>query len=286
MIGKARIAALITLALFGGQAEARPTRVMSINQCTDQIVLMLLPPERIASVSWLSRDPSGSLMAAAARRVAVNRGTAEEVVRQRPDLVIAGSFTTPATRALLRRLRYPLVEVPEASSIDDIRTVTMTIARAVGQERRGRALLARMDRDLALLARNVGPAVRVAAWDGDGFGASPGSLYGWMLRSAGAVNVADLPPVSGHAAPDVELLLAARPALLVRASGGPDEPGLRANVAHHPIVHRYWDEGRTIRLPSAAYACGTPLIADAALKLRARLRAAAGAAQKPIGFAR
>ena len=31
-------------------------RVMSISLCTDQLLLALLPPERITSVTWLAHD--------------------------------------------------------------------------------------------------------------------------------------------------------------------------------------------------------------------------------------
>ena len=49
---------------------SHPLRVMSLNQCADQIVLALLPPERITSVTWLNRDPLTSRMVAEAERVA------------------------------------------------------------------------------------------------------------------------------------------------------------------------------------------------------------------------
>ena len=49
---------------------------MSLNQCTDQIVLALLPKDRITSVTWLSRDPLTSRMAAQAREVGANFGAA------------------------------------------------------------------------------------------------------------------------------------------------------------------------------------------------------------------
>ncbi|MFD1959457.1 hypothetical protein ACFSHP_11000 [Novosphingobium panipatense] len=116
----------------------RPLRVMSMNQCADQLVLALLPPERIASVTWLSRDPDGSLMHREAQKVAINHGLSEEVVQQQPDLVVAGAFTTPATRMLLRRLGYPMIEVAHADSFDEIRTITRQVAAAVGEEARGR----------------------------------------------------------------------------------------------------------------------------------------------------
>jgi iron complex transport system substrate-binding protein len=263
----------------------KPLRVMSMNQCTDQLVLALLPPERIASVTWLSRNPDGSLMQRAAMQVGINHGLSEEVVRQRPDLVVAGSFTTPATRGLLRRLGYPMIEVDGADSFADIRRITRQVAAAVGEVARGEALIARMDRQLADLARDPGPPLRVAAWDGAGFSARPGSLYDEVLRAAGVTNVANAPPASGYGKPDTEVLLLTAPTLLVKGAGLGRPPGLRENVERHPVVRRFWDGARTVTLRPAYYICGTPLVAEAALHLRAELRAAAAGVRAPLPFA-
>lgn len=260
-------------------------RVMSMNQCTDQLVLALLPPERIASVTWLARDPAGSLLHRAAGRVGINHGLAEEVVRQQPDLVIAGSFTTPATRALLRRLGYPMIEVDHPGSIDAIRAATRQIASAVGEEARGERLLARMDRQLADLAREPGPPLRVAAWDGAGFSATRGSLFDTMLGLAGAVNVANEPPASGYGKPDTEILLLSAPTLLVKGAGVGRKPGMHDNVDRHPLVRRYWNGARSLTIAQAYYLCGTPMIGDAALKLRRELRGAARHIHAPLPFA-
>ncbi len=268
-------ALLPMLAILPAAAPAeRPLRVMSINQCTDQYLLMLLPPDRIASVSWLARDPSGSLLAAEARRVASNRGTAEEVARQRPDLVLAGTYTTPATRALLKRLGYPLLEVDDASDFASIRATTRRIAAAVGARARGEALIARMDRRLAYLSHLPPSHVTVAAWDAAGFGARPGSLYDTLLAIAGADNVAHHPPASLYNAPNAEVLLAAAPQVLVRSTTWRATNDLNGDAAQHPAVRRTW-KGRTVTLSSAYYACGTPYSVDGAIKLRAALSAVA-----------
>lgn len=255
-------------------------RVMSVNQCTDQLVLQLLRPERIASVSWLSRDFAASAMAAAAAHVAVNHGVAEEVLAQRPDLVVAGTFATPALRATLKRLGYPLIEVDDPQSVADIRRVTRQVAAAVGERARGEALIADMDAKLAALARDPAPPIRVAAWDKSGFGAGAGTLFDAVLRAAGARNAA-LEVAAGDRRPDVEVLLATAPALLIQGTRDAHAADRGEDVARHRVVRRVWS-GRTLTIPQNYYVCGTPRIADAALALRDRLRAAAGAATAPI----
>lgn len=276
-------AAAPAVAAAPAAAATPPPRVMSINTCTDQLVLALLPPERITSVTWLSRDASLSRMAVEARRVGVNHGAAEEVVRDRPDLVVAGAYTTPATRALLARLHFPVLVVQPEDDFADIRRNVRLVARAVGEAARGEALLARMDATLARLARDRAPPLRVAAWDGAGFSAAPHSLYGAILTAAGAHNVAGEAGVSAAGAPEVEALLAAAPQLLVAGRPGLEKPGRRSDTAHHPLVRRFWGD-RTLIVPQSAYVCGTPFSADAAADLRDQMRARLAQARTPLAF--
>jgi iron complex transport system substrate-binding protein len=79
----------LTIASAASAGEAKARRVMSLNLCADQLVLMLVPPSRIASVSFLSRASEKPLLTAEAAGVKVNYGTLEEVLAQKPDLVIA-----------------------------------------------------------------------------------------------------------------------------------------------------------------------------------------------------
>jgi iron complex transport system substrate-binding protein len=270
---RAAIALFVAVAAFGLGASARPLRVMSISDCGDQLVLALLPPAQITSVTWLSRDPSASIMAAAARRVPINHGAAEDVLRDRPDLVVAGAYTSPATRALLQRLHYPMLVLGSADSFDDIRRDTRQVAAAVGARARGEALIAEMDAVLAQLARR-GPGPRVVAWDGAGFSARPGSMYDALLRAAGARNVAAEPGTPAEGAPSLETLLAKAPDFLVEGQPSIEPPGLRTDVLDNPTIRRIWGD-RIVIAPAYDYACGTPFSADGALKLSRDLDAAA-----------
>jgi iron complex transport system substrate-binding protein len=256
---------------------------MSINLCGDQLVLALLPPSQITSVTWLARDPSESVMAQAAAHVPINHGSAEEVMRDRPDLVIAGAYAAAETQGLLKRLHYPLLEVTGAESFEDIRRETRKVAAAVGARARGEALIVRMDATLRDLSRTSAPPLRVAAWDGAGFSARPGSLYDAVLQAAGARNVADQKGVL-KGAPDVETLLATAPDLLVEGEPGFERPGRRTDGLDNPTIRRFWGR-RTVVVPQSSYLCGTPFSAEAAVRLRREMQAARQRAQAPLPFA-
>jgi iron complex transport system substrate-binding protein len=262
----------------------RPMRIMSINQCTDQLLLSLVPPERIASVTFLSQKGDDPATAALARKVGVNHGFAEEVLAQKPDLVIAGTFSTPALRGMLKRLGYPMIEVEQPASLDQIRATTRQVAAAVDARQRGEALIAEMDRKFAALRAHPGPRIPVIAWDRTGFAAGPGTLYDTVLTAAGARNLANETSMRRYRQSDVEALLAVDPALLVRGSLNAAGASLADDRVRHPLVRRYWSD-RMLQIPEGAYSCGTPKIADAALMLRDRLRKAAAHATSPLRFA-
>jgi iron complex transport system substrate-binding protein len=212
-------------------------------------------------------------MAGAAAKVPVNHGLAEDVLRDHPDLVIAGTYTSPATRALLKKLHVPMLELGATNGFDDVRSQTRVVAAAVGARAQGEQLIAGMDAVLRQLARSPGPPLRVAAWDGGGFAAPAGSMYDALLRAAGARNVGAEhgSPASGGGS-SVERLLAMRPDLLVEGGPEAEQPGPRSAVLDNPTVRRLWGD-RIVFLSARAYECGTPFSAAAALRLRDQMRA-------------
>ena len=81
-----------------------PTRVVSINLCSDQLLLMLARPGQIASVSRLALEPNSSYMASEAARYPVNDAKLEQLLLLEPDLILAEGFTSPSFVRLLKHL--------------------------------------------------------------------------------------------------------------------------------------------------------------------------------------
>lgn len=266
--------AVLLLALCCGTSAgvAAPQRVMSLNLCADQLLMALLPESRLVSITWLSRTEGDPELLALAARLPVNHGSAEEVLQVRPDLVVAGRFTTGTTRALLKRTGVRLLEIEPVADWDGIRRVTREVAAAVGERERGERLLAAMDADLAALAaRQAAEPVRVIGWGGAGDDV-PGrdTLFNTILETAGGLNVAaqDVAPRTF----DVEQVLRLRPQLLLRGAAYGGKPALRNAAALHPALRRQY-AGRMLQYPEAVYGCGVPRAAQLALALAAELDA-------------
>lgn len=265
------------LALLAGPAgrapaaDSGPRHVMSLSMCTDALLLELLPPERIASVTYYSRHPSNSYQWPQAAKVRINWGTVEEVLAEKPDLVLAGTYTTPAARSLLKKLGWPLLEVPPAADFNEIRAVTRQVAHALKEDAAGETLIAKMDSTLRELdATRPTQIIRVAAWGEGGSIPGKGSLFDAILSAAGGVNIAAAFDGGAYTSFDVEQLIAAHPDILAYASDVADTPGLNTESAQHPLIRKMYS-GRSVTYPGALYSCGVVESADAAVALRASL---------------
>lgn len=268
------IIALVALALSGTAAAAppsKPMRVMSLNLCADQLLLQLAPPERIASVSFLSLASEKPFFTAEAAHVPVNYGTIEEVLAQKPDLVLAGAASTPTVKAFLRRSSIALLEVPMANNFGDIRSVTRLVGHALGEDTKAETLIRRMDATLSDLAASPLPRrIVVAGWGGGGEIPGKETLFNAILAAAGGVNVADTMSGVRYGTFDFEQLLAVRPDVIAFPDAAIDRPGLRREQIQHRVIQRFY-ANRQIVYPETLYSCGLPQSADAAKTLRAAL---------------
>ena len=251
-------------------APAKPQRILSMNQCTDLLLLQLVPKRRIAGVTYLARNASQALFPGAADGVAVNYGTPEDIIRFRPDLILTGDFSLAVTRRFAREVGAPIIEVKSARSFDDVRASVRQVGAAVGEPARAEALVRRMDAQLRALA--AGPPrrlVRVVAWDGGTTVPGTATFANRIFEAAGAVNVAAQPgPI--YTGFDAEQLLQARPEALLY--GGGNAPLVQSDATRHPVIRRFF-AGRRISYPETAFNCGLPQSVQAAVDLRRQLDA-------------
>jgi iron complex transport system substrate-binding protein len=213
---------LAVLAPHPGEAA----RVVSLNLCADDF-LLLLAPEQAVAVSVLAADPVLSVVAAAARHVAAVRADAEAVLALHPDLVLAGPYGAQTMLALLERRGQRVERLGQPQDFAAIATETRRVAALLGEPARGEAQLAAMQARLdAVPHRSPQRAVFLEA---RGYAAGPGSLAGAVLRAAG------LADVGRDGRPGLEALAAHPPDLLVTATA-PDYPSMATDLLAHPAL--------------------------------------------------
>ncbi len=261
----ARAALGPALALAGMAAHAAPPRIVSLNPCSDAILVEVADRAQILALSSYSRDPaSSSLLPGVAARYGVTHGTIEEVIALQPDLVIDGAFVPPATAAAYRRMGLRLETLGTQRTVADALADVRRLAALAGHADRGEALARRITVALVAAAPPPGQAPAPAVlWEWGGMVAGSDTLIGDLLERTGFAN---LPAREGYRQADlypIERLLAHPPRIILTV--GDDR------TLHHPALRALTGTLRAGFPPALLY-CGGPSIIRAAQRLAALRR--------------
>ena len=179
----------------------RPVRVVSQTVGTDELVTALAGPGQIAALSHLARDPSFTPdPRTTAQYPNLRTGTAEDILRFRPDLVLAAAYTAPETLTILRRAKVNLIVLDRFESLEDLYASARKIGAALGRPERAEQLVAQWQARVADLDRRLKGVkpVRVLAVGLYPFTAGSGTTFQAMCDHAGAINVAAEQGIRGH----------------------------------------------------------------------------------------
>ncbi|HEY5236930.1 MAG TPA: ABC transporter substrate-binding protein [Rhizomicrobium sp.] len=249
------------------QVGAAPTRIVSTFLCTDEYVFRLAARPRIAALSFLAGDthPIVSTIAGQLGGIRLIRPDTETVLGLSPDLVVMYQGTNPKLLQHLKELGIPVVEVPWANSLADVRRVTLMLGRVLGAEGKAEAMLAQMDRTLAAAKAGAArPPVRTLIYQANGY-AGTGEFTGEIMSAAGLSDASPSYRTMRTGAIPVEAVIAAQPDLLILNGQEKAETSHADLVLHHPALAAL--KGRTM----VAWTSLTPLLcpgpwsADAAI---------------------
>ena len=268
------LALALVAAMSAAHAAEPAQRIVSLNLCTDQILVDLVPPERIRALSHVAADPTSSSIADRAKRFTRIRGDAEEVLALDPDLIVTTEFSTPTTVSLLERLGRRVVKIPFAHNIAGVRTAVMRIAEAVSAVDAGQAIVTDFDRRLASLAAlpHAGPTPTAVIYQVNSLVSGTGTLEDEALRMAGFRNLAPELNLAPGGRVELESIVAHPPNLLVLSGSSGEFRTVVAENLSHPALRAVMRQHATIVVPWRYWLCGTPYIADAIEGLAAARR--------------
>ena len=267
------LVAMMGLALSGGAASAASLpRLVSMNVCTDQLVLTLADPEQILGLSRFSRDGWQS-KAGDLSRYPVLSGGAEDVLLIRPDIVVASAFDKRSTRELLKTKGLRLAELTVPRTLDEARQQIREAGDIVGHPDRAAAEIARLD---AALARARGAVserhYRVLPLSRRGWVAGSDSFVGSLLGETGLRSAAgDLGFAFGGFA-SLEAIVNLRPDFIVVAQAGDRARDDGQAFLLHPALERFYPPQKRIVIPERMTECGGVLLADALDALTAEVK--------------
>jgi iron complex transport system substrate-binding protein len=249
---------------------AKPQRIASLNVCTDQLVIALAERSRIATVTFLAPNPDTSFYYREAKGLPINRGAAEEVLALKPDLIVAGTYTTPATTALLKKLGHRVELFDPDDSLKRMRKNIRRMALLLGESEKAEQLISNMDRRLAAVVQAGMKQQPVAViFRANGFTMGKHSLINDILTLAGFRHLSAEMAMDQAGFLPLEKMIAADPALIIFGQYKPNHPSIAHQLLEHPalkslLASRAGGKSRdSIIIPSNLWNCGGPFIAEA-----------------------
>ncbi|MBT07912.1 MAG: hypothetical protein CMQ27_01095 [Gammaproteobacteria bacterium] len=243
--------------------EAKPKRLVSINLCTDQLLLTLAPKSQILALSHLIGDSNSSPYSDRVQSIPLIQGTVEEILTLDPDLILASDHSNPQTINLLRRLGFKVRTVPPVNDLRDIETNIDMVADAIGQTTRGdqvkdriRALLTKYKRQ-----KEANGPVAATIW-ANNLSAGKGTLQHSIISFLGFQNLSENFNVTGLYSLPLEVLVQKKPDLLL-ISHYTDAPSLSNAIFSHPALKKALSAETIIKIPDKLWLCGSPATYDA-----------------------
>lgn len=264
-----RLSALLVGMALAGVASAEPTRVMSLNLCTDVLVLHLAERQHIVSLSHIATNSPLSPIVETARGIPANYASAEEVVSFDPDLVVARRYTAMATVSLARRLGFRVLELDDPHSYDEALAQIQLMAEALGEPERGEALVAHMNARLSAVPPSPGRRPLALVYGPNGYIFGAGSLLDDLMRRAGLDNLAARVGLGEAGTLPLESLLHDPPELLFFERESSRITSMADQSLAHPALR-----GLGRRIPSAdissrLWNCAGPEIVEAVTQMAA-----------------
>jgi iron complex transport system substrate-binding protein len=263
---------------LGGMPEARagPKQVVSLNLCTDQLLLALADRGQIAILSRLARDPSVSYMAEPAGGLPQIEGGAEAILLSRPDLVLTGTYGQQDQVALLRRHGSEVLQLGPWSGLAEGREQIRLLARELGHPDRGEALIARIDAALDRAREIMPKKTSILVYERGGWITASRSPLSEVLVHMGFTLHQEALGMNPGGVARLETIVTHPPDVMLVDAASQRAIDIGTALFAHPALAAAVPPERRLAVPGHLTICGgpsTPTMIDAlAAEVKAKLR--------------
>ncbi len=136
----------------------KPQRILTISAGTDEIMLGLVEPERMAAVNESLADEEHTNVPWVKEKIptVIKRNpSVEQVAALSADLIVVTPWLSKENTDAMRELGVPVVVCYKTATIEDIYANIRLFAAAVDEKERGERLIAKMEEKLALIEKKI-----------------------------------------------------------------------------------------------------------------------------------
>ena len=245
-------------------AAEKPSRIVSLNICSDELLLLLAEPDSIASITYLSADPRYSQQSELAKSLHLNHGLAEEIVALEPDLIFTTQFSATAATRLLRSLGHEVTVLGIPNTLEESIIQIRDIAHLIHEEEKGEALVIKMQNSITDSQSKLTayPDSSALFYSSNGMTYGNYSLQDTFIKSLGWENIASNAGINGVSTLNLETLITHQPDYIFIDSLGQESEYLAHPLLHHPVIEKSMST-KFITLPDSLFSCAGPSFAQA-----------------------
>ena len=224
--------------------DGPPQRVLTYSLGHDEILLSLLPRDRIAAIGKFTGNEAYSNVADRVEGLEVYEKGAENVLAQQPDLFIASRSTKEDIVGLIREAGVPVARPSlENSSEGNIPNILL-YGYMLGVEDRALELVAEIEERLAAIAGQVPPqgdpdrpiTMSITRYSDTLYVPGIGTTVGGIMETAGGTNAAARDGIDGIQKVSIESVAALNPDVIFITQSGEGGESLRADLLAHPAL--------------------------------------------------
>ena len=263
---------MIVAALALPASAAAAPRIVSMNICTDQLLLAIADPAQIMGLSRFSGN-ARQWAGPEARKFPILSGGAEDILVLKPDVIAASDFDKRSTRELLKANGQNLVEFPVPRTLADVREQIRQMGDLAGHPERAAAEIARLDAAISGAKQAAaGKHFRMLPLSRRGWVPGRDSFVGAILAEAGLASAAGELGISFGGFVSMEEIIKLKPDFLVVSDLGERAEDDGRAFLLHPALERFYPRTKRIVIPERMTECGGVLLADALNALSAELK--------------
>lgn len=244
-------------------------RVLSINMCADQMVMLLADPSQIVALSPLSQESAGSYLHELAQAYPQARPSAEDILPREPDLVLSGPYPPRYTVAMLDELGIAHESLSIANSVSAMLGNLARVGELLQQEEKAARIIEQLELRLGQIADTVkaldealvlsdGRRPSAAVYDANGYTVGPESMRGEAMDLAGWHNVATEQGIETYGVLQLESLIHLRPDVLIESPYSAGTYSRGQMLTKHPSLRKAGLNPQLISIPSNQTICAGP----------------------------
>lgn len=259
---------MIWLSFPSYSADKNLPKVISLDYCADQFVLLLSDQEQITAVSKAAEDVY-SFYRDRANGLAKTSSTIEEVIIMKPDVAVQTYSAAAHMGEMTERSGISLIATAYGSDPKTVYKNIEMIGKAVGQQKRAIEFNNNYKNRLKKLERTPKSKLRLAYITPSGVTAGKGTSVDDVIKLSGFENYAVTKGYNGWVDLPLENLILDPPDAFITSFFERDAvTQSRWSLSRHDFLYKMMNEIPTINLPSTHMSCNGLFLVDAAELIR------------------